>query len=114
MSRRIDRIATLQASTMSHQRSAISHLIGSLVLLLLMSVRAAAAGVQPPAANPLPELTKPVNDVANVIDPQSAAEMDRMIRELQEKTGDVVVVATVPSVEPYGTTKEYAVKLFEN
>ena len=62
----------------------------------------------------LPELTEPVNDFAHVIDPASAAEMERMIRALQEKTGDVVVVATVPTIEPYGTSKEYAVKLFEN
>jgi uncharacterized membrane protein YgcG len=40
--------------------------------------------------------------------------MDRMIRELQEKTGDVVVVVTVPTVEPYADAREYAVKLFEN
>ena len=42
-------------------------------------------------AEPLPAITAPVNDVAKVIDPASAAEMDRMIRALQEKTGDVVV-----------------------
>jgi uncharacterized protein len=55
-----------------------------------------------------------VNDFANVIDSASAAAMESMIRELQEKTGDVVVVATVPTVEPYATVKDYAVKLFEN
>jgi uncharacterized protein len=76
----------------------------------------AAASAQTPASSreALPELTKPVNDFATVIDPASAAEMDRMIRALQEKTGDVVVVATVPTVEPFSTPKEYAVKLFEN
>jgi len=35
-------------------------------------------------------------------------------RALQAKTGDVVVVATVPTIAPYGTIDEYAVKLFEN
>jgi uncharacterized protein len=66
------------------------------------------------AADPLPAITAPVNDFAKVIDPASAAEMDRMIRELQEKTGDVVVVVTVPTVEPYADAREYAVKLFDN
>jgi uncharacterized protein len=66
------------------------------------------------AADPLPELTQPVNDFAKVIDPESAREMDRMIRALQAATGDVVVVATVPTIEPYGDIREYAVKLFEN
>ena len=37
-----------------------------------------------------------------------------MIRTLQAATGDVVVVATVPTIEPYGDIREYAIKLFEN
>ena len=37
-----------------------------------------------------------------------------MSRALQAATGDVVVVATVPTIEPYGDIREYAVKLFEN
>ena len=37
-----------------------------------------------------------------------------MIRTLQAATGDIVVVATVPTIEPYGDISEYTVKLFEN
>jgi len=55
-----------------------------------------------------------VNDFAKVIDADSARRMDQMIRALQTKTGDVVVVATVPTIEPYGDVKEYIVKMFEN
>jgi uncharacterized protein len=55
-----------------------------------------------------------VNDFANVVDASNAAEIDRMSRALQAKTGDVVVVATVPTIEGYGDINEYAVKLFEN
>ena len=73
-----------------------------------------AEGAKAGSPQPLPDLTQPVNDFANVVDPQSAAAMERMIRALQEKSGDVVVVATVPSIAPYGTLKDYAVKLFEN
>jgi uncharacterized protein len=62
----------------------------------------------------LPELTGPVNDFAHVIDSANAAEIDRMSRALQQKTGDAVVVVTVPTIEPYGDINEYAVKLFEN
>jgi len=62
----------------------------------------------------LPELTQPVNDFAQVIDADSARAMEQMIRALQAKTGDVVVVATVQTIEPYGDINEYAVKLFEN
>src|SRR5258708_4868743 len=92
----------------SPQLSALSPLLAVLgAALILLSVPARAA-------DPLPELTAPVNDFAKVIDADSAGAMDRMIRTLQAATGDVVVVATVPTVEPYGDIREYANKLFAN
>src|SRR5215471_4242542 len=66
------------------------------------------------AAADLPKLDQPVNDFAHVVDASSAADMSRTIRALQAKTGDVVVVATVQTIDPYGDIKEYANKLFEN
>ena len=71
--------------------------------LLVAVVLSIAVGA---AADDLPELTQPVNDFAHVIDAQSAAEMERMIGELQAATGDVVVVATVTTIEPYGDIRE--------
>jgi uncharacterized protein len=70
---------------------------------------AGAAYAQPET----PELTRPVNDFANVIDPESARQLDTLIRALQEATGDVVVVATVDSLQGedvYG----YAERMFRN
>jgi len=61
-----------------------------------------------------PELTRPVNDFANVIDDASARSMESLIRSLQQATGDVVVVATVDTFAPYATIDDYAVKMFEN
>jgi uncharacterized protein len=72
-----------------------------------LAIRAAA---QPPP----PALTAPVNDFANVIDSASKAELDRRIRAMQQKTGDVLVVATVNTFQPYADIDEYAVKMFEN
>ena len=40
--------------------------------------------------------------------------MDELIRALQQASGDVVVVATVETFEPYADIREYAVKMFEN
>lgn len=80
---------------------------------ILPAPRAAAAGPQA-SAGELPALTQPVNDFANVIDSGSTRELERLIRELEAKTGDVMVVATVPNLQPYGDIREYAVKLFEN
>lgn len=67
-----------------------------------------------PAQDLPPELTQPVNDFAHVIDAQSAQTMEALIRSLQQASGDVVVVATVPTFKPYGDIREYAVKMFEN
>jgi uncharacterized protein len=80
----------------------------------LALVFARAASPQSAASRAQPELTQPVNDFAKVVDADSASDLDRMIRTLQTATGDIVVVATVPTIEPYGDIKEYAVKLFAN
>lgn len=45
----------------------------------------------------LPELTRPVHDFAGVIRAEDAAEMQRQIEVLQQATGDVVIVVTVPT-----------------
>lgn len=84
----------------------------TLLVALRLSIVLSIVAVSPP--DDLPELTQPVNDFAHVIDAPSASEMERMIRQLQAATGDVVVVATVKTIEPYGDIREYANKLFEN
>ena len=76
--------------------------------------QSARAATLQPSASALPELTEPVNDFARVIDRANAAEIERMIRTLKAATGDVVVVATVQTIAPYGDIREYANKLFEN
>ena len=61
-----------------------------------------------------PQLTAPVNDFANVIDSDSQQAMESLILSLQQASGDVVVVATVDTFQPYADIREYAVKMFEN
>ena len=47
----------------------------------------------------LPTLAdQPVNDLAHVIDPASAAEIDRRSRALKQASGDVVMVVTVDTI----------------
>jgi uncharacterized protein len=74
---------------------------------------ASMACVAPARAQSLPALTAPVNDFAHVIGAKPAAALDQRIRALQATTGDVIVVATVPTFAPYGSIEEYAVRLFE-
>jgi uncharacterized protein len=77
------------------------------LLLLALSPCAIAAD--------LPTLTdNPVNDFAHVIDAKSAQGIERLSRSLKKASGDVVIVATVPTIEGYGSIDEYATKLFEN
>ena len=68
----------------------------------------------PAAAQSLPELRGPVNDLAGVIEPPNEARIEDVVRRLQAASGDVIIVATVETVAPYANTREYAVKLFEN
>jgi uncharacterized protein len=98
-------------STLSPQPSALSPIVlalSAIVFALLLSIAAAATAAD------LPELVAPVNDFAHVIDSRSAAQIDQLSRALKQASGDVVVVATVQTIEPYGDIREYAVKLFEN
>ena len=83
------------------------------VLALGISHLALAADIVS-AQPPPPALTQPVNDFANVIDAASSEALDRRIRALKDATGDVLVVATVQTFQPYASIEEYAVKMFEN
>jgi uncharacterized protein len=90
--------------------------VRSVLLLLVIGhwplvIDRGGVAAQPPAP---PELVAPVNDFANVIDADSELEMDRRIRALKAASGDVVVVATVRTFQPYGDIDSYAVKMFEN
>jgi uncharacterized protein len=87
--------------------SVLRGLCGQFVFVVLVAATAAAQDLPP-------ELTQPVNDFANVIDEPSKQTMESLIRSLQQASGDVVVVATVPTFKPYGDIREYAVKMFEN
>jgi uncharacterized protein len=69
-----------------------------------------AAAPQPPP----PLLTGPVHDFANVIDSNNERELERLVQTLRSATGDVIVIATVPTFQPYATIDEYTVKMFEN
>lgn len=79
-------------------------------VVLLLTLLTSAAAAQPT----LPDLTQPVNDTAGVIDAASAARIDRLSRDLQAATGDVIVVATRQQVAPFMDVRELAVKWYEN
>lgn len=61
-----------------------------------------------------PELTAPVNDFANAIDAGSEQRLETLIRALQAASGDVMVVATVKTFQPWADLNSYAVEMFKN
>jgi uncharacterized protein len=82
-----------------------------LLVVLLTTVPWSAFAQTTAAASPT--LTAPVNDYAKVIDAASATELDRIIRALQAASGDVLVVATIQTLAPYGSIEEAAGRMFE-
>ncbi|HMO68630.1 MAG TPA: TPM domain-containing protein [Novosphingobium sp.] len=81
-------------------------LIAWLVLLAALAASPARAVSYPPAPD------GPVLDQAGLIPDAQEAALDARLREYAQRTGRVIVIATVPSLE--GETIEiYAVKLFE-
>ena len=85
-----------------------------LFLPMAQNERLGAAGSQTQGDRGIPRLTAPVNDFANVIDPSSKAQLDELIRRLQSATGDVMVVATVKTFQPFADLPSYAEEMFEN
>jgi uncharacterized protein len=85
-----------------------------LAVVLGAQESAAGAHARIEGAQAIPRLTAPVNDFANVIDASSEAQLDALIRRLQGATGDVLVVATVKTFQPFADLPSYAVEMFEN
>ncbi len=84
-------------------------------LCFFVFLLAAPWGLTVASAQPVPPaLTAPVNDVANVIDPNTEQQLEALIRQLQSASADVIVVATVKTFQPWPDLTSYAVKMFEN
>jgi uncharacterized protein len=91
----------------------LSRFAASFVVVCLVAAPALAQS-QAPRAEDLPLLTKSVNDFAQVIDRESGEQLDKLIRQLQGATGDVMVVATVRTFQPWPDLKSMAVAMFQN
>ena len=48
---------------------------------------------------PPPNPTSPINDLANVIDPATEQQLDRILKNFEVLTGTQIAVATVPSLQ---------------
>ncbi len=97
-------------------RTVVRHACRTLLTFVFALLTVLGTG-QPLAAQSgtaVPELTQEVNDFAGIIDASSAASIAQTIRSLKAASGDVIVVATVPTIAPYGDVREYALVLFEN
>jgi uncharacterized protein len=79
------------------------------VVLVSLATAPSSSAQQPP-----PALTGAVNDFARVIDPADAQALTELSQRLTEATGDVLVVATIKTFQPWPDIESYAVKMFEN
>lgn len=85
--------------------------VGAVVFALcLLGLGQTSAFAQPPP----PGLTAAVNDLAGVIDPATEQQIEALLRQVQNATADVIVVATVKTFQPWPDLPSYAVKMFEN
>jgi len=84
------------------------------VLVIAFAIGLAGSVAHAQGKAPIPELTRPVNDFAGVIDTASVTRIEQTIRALQSASGDVIIVATVNSIQPYADIREYAVQMFKN
>ena len=81
--------------------------------LLLIFLFALQAGLSIAADPPFPRPTGAVNDFANVIQADQRAVMENLAREVLQKTGTAVVVATMPTVGDM-VVDDYATRLYES
>lgn len=78
-------------------------IVATLGLLVVVGVALAAPN--------FPALTGPVVDAASILSAQARQELDRRLRDYEEKSGHQIVVATVPTLE--GTDiRDYGNQLF--
>ena len=82
--------------------------------LLVVCLIAWATPSRSHAQPPPPALTGAVNDFAGVIDKDDTQALTDLSARLTEATGDVLVVATVKTYQPWPDIQSYAVKMFEN
>jgi uncharacterized protein len=98
---------------------------GLLATALVCGMAVVACQVAPPprgssaieatsTAAPFPELTGPVNDFAGVIGAAHEAQLDALIRNLFQASGDTMVVATIKTFKPAADIRSYANGMFEN
>ena len=84
------------------------------LVLIVVCLAALVTPSRSHAQPPPPALTGAVNDFAGVIDRDNAQALTDLSARLTEATGDVLVVATVKTYQPWPDIQSYAVKMFEN
>jgi uncharacterized protein len=90
--------------------AAMNRLTTSVLLILVLAFQASVCASADPA---FPRPTGAVNDFANVIPASERAVMENLAREVLQKAGTAVVVATVPTVGDM-VVDDYATRLYES
>lgn len=61
----------------------------------------------------LPKLSSWVNDYAKIIPQEFVYELDAVLKNYEEQTGNQIFILTVPSIDPYPTIEDYSLAVAE-
>jgi uncharacterized protein len=83
------------------------------LLLLSISLPALAVTIQE-IPNPRLVYGGWVTDMANILSPETEAQLNKIISEFESKNGTEIAVVTVPDIDPNLTPKQFATNLFKD
>ena len=106
---------TLPAIGLRRRKQSLLTVVFSLALGCLLAL----LPLQPGPAIPVASVTNPqqangtwVSDMADMLSPESEAELNRIITELEATNGTELAVVTVPDTQPSASPKAFATELF--
>lgn len=87
-------------------------LAGQLILVIVMAVSAASAGMTPKKQN-LPTPLGYVSDFAGLLDEEWHKQIRSVCKDLETASGIEMLVVTLPTINPLSHVQEYASRLYE-
>ncbi len=87
-------------------------LAGQLILVIVMAVSAASAGMTPKEQN-LPTPLGYVSDFARLLDEEWHKQIRSVCKDLETASGIEMLVVTLPTISPLSHVQEYASRLYE-
>ena len=95
------------------------HILDNCKVSILSTLAIFSLGMPTAIAIPIEKVPNPrqinggwVTDMVNILTPETEAEINRLVSEIERKNGIEIVVVVVPDTIPEKTSKAFATKLF--